>query len=248
MTELIKQIVKVGNSAGVLLPREWLNGKARVELISRPLDIKKEILEILDEYLRDIKGIYLVGSYARGEQEKDSDVDILAVTNNTNKRIKKGKYEITLISEDNLDKTLKNNILPILPMIKEAKPMLNENLIEKYKNIKPNEKNTKFILDLAKSSRKICKKSIEISKMSNKNVSDNVMYSIILGLRTSYVIDSLNKNKIPTTNGLKSLIIKLAGSEEPYNSYLRLKNNQADKESISPQTAEKLNNYATDNL
>src|SRR3989344_7101847 len=114
MTELIKQIVKVGNSAGVLLPREWLNGKARVELISRPLDIKKEILEILDEYLRDIRGIYLVGSYARGEQEKDSDVDILAVTNNTNKRIKKGKYEITLISEDNLDKTLKNNILPIL--------------------------------------------------------------------------------------------------------------------------------------
>ena len=31
--KLIKQIVKVGNSAGVILPKEWYGGKARVEFI-----------------------------------------------------------------------------------------------------------------------------------------------------------------------------------------------------------------------
>ena len=43
--ELIKQIVKVGNSAGVILPREWLNGKARIELIEKAIQFGKAMLE-----------------------------------------------------------------------------------------------------------------------------------------------------------------------------------------------------------
>ena len=55
--ELIKPIVRVGNSAGIVLPREWLNGKAKVELIEKPIDIKRDILEILEPYLEDVVGI-----------------------------------------------------------------------------------------------------------------------------------------------------------------------------------------------
>ena len=69
--ELVRKIVRVGNSAGVVLPREWLNGTAKVELVRKPLDIKGDILKILEPYLEDISGIYLVGSYARGEQRQD---------------------------------------------------------------------------------------------------------------------------------------------------------------------------------
>ena len=69
--ELVRPIVRVGNSAGVILPREWLNGKAKIELIARPLDIKKEVFEILEDYFQDIIGIYLVGSYARNEQNDE---------------------------------------------------------------------------------------------------------------------------------------------------------------------------------
>ena len=75
--ELIKPIVKFGNSAGVILPREWLNGKAKIELVEKPLNINKDILEILEPYFNDIQGIYLVGSYARGEQTQESDIDVL---------------------------------------------------------------------------------------------------------------------------------------------------------------------------
>jgi hypothetical protein len=53
---------------------------------------------------------------------------------------------------------------------------------------------------------------------------------------------------MPKTKGLKNLIINLINSEEPYKAYLRSKNNQSDKESISPEIAEKLNEYITSKL
>ena len=74
--ELIKPIIKVGNSAGVILPKNWINGEARIELIEKPLDIKNDILEILKPYLQNIEGIYLIGSYARGDYKSNSDIDI----------------------------------------------------------------------------------------------------------------------------------------------------------------------------
>ena len=115
--ELTKQIVKVGNSAGVLLPREWLNGMARVELVKKPIDIQKNVLEIIGDYLEDAIGIYLTGSYARGEESERSDVDILVITNSVNKRIVRGVYNIILISKEKVEKTLEHNILPLLPML-----------------------------------------------------------------------------------------------------------------------------------
>ena len=246
--ELIKRITKAGNSSNVLLPREWLGGMARVELIEKPLNINEDILEILNSYLKNVIGIYLVGSYARGEETKESDVDILVITDKINKKIRKGKYEIILISKDNLEKTIEKNALPLLPMVREAEPILNKGLINEYKKIKPNKENTKFILELTKSSRKMCKEAIKISKELNENISDEIMYSLILGLRTIYIIDSLKKNKIPSTKGLKSLIIKLTKSEEVYHAYSRMKNDKKTKSAIKPEIAEKLNNYIIEKL
>jgi len=246
--ELIKPITKLGNSSKVLLPKEWMGGVARVELIEKPLNITDDVLKILKPYLRDILGIYLAGSYARNEQIKYSDIDILVISQNLDKKIKKGKYNIIIISEKNIKKLMKQNILPILPMIRESKPILNEALIEKYKRTKPNKKNTRAIIEITISSRKVCKKSIEISKELSTLVSDEVMYSIILGLRTIYVINCLKQDKIPTTKGLKNLVIKLANSEEPYKSYLRIKNNQNAKSVISSEVAEKLNEYVSKRL
>ena len=241
--ELIRKITKMGNSSHVVLPKEWLNGRARVELIEKPTNIKEDVLRILSSHLKDILGIYLVGSYARGEETEKSDVDVLVVTDDLDKKIREGKYEMTLISKDNLDKSLKRNILPLLPMIMEAKTIMNKELIEKYKNTKISKENTKWIIDLTKSSRKICKIAIEMSKEDNKNLSDGVVYSLILGLRTIYVLDCLKKDKIPTSKELKDLILHLVKTEEPYNAYLRVKNNQPEKMIISPEIGEKLNNY-----
>ena len=44
-TVLIKKTIRVGNGAGVLLPKEWLNTEVKVVL--QPLNIEKDILDIL---------------------------------------------------------------------------------------------------------------------------------------------------------------------------------------------------------
>ncbi|MEK6760939.1 MAG: nucleotidyltransferase domain-containing protein [Nanoarchaeota archaeon] len=248
MNEIIKPIIKVGNSAGVLLPKEWLNGKAKVELISRPIDIKNEILGILGSYLANIKGIYLVGSHARGEETDESDIDVLAVTDGIDKKISSGKYSIILISEENLKKTLERNVLPLLPMIREAKPIINKKLLEQYKKIEPNKKNVKIILEITESSRKVCKEAIKMSKELNESMSDEIMYSLILGLRTVYILDCLKKNKIPTTKGIRELSREITQTDESYNAYLRSKNGKKTKSVIIPEIAEKLNKYILDKI
>ena len=58
--ELIKSVVKVGNSAGVILPKEWLNATAKIKLVRKPVDLKKEILELLGQHLENICGIFLI--------------------------------------------------------------------------------------------------------------------------------------------------------------------------------------------
>ena len=85
--EITGKIIKVGNSAGILLPREWLNGEAKVTLVQKPLNPEKEIFEILNEEMPSIISLALVGSYARKEENQKSDVDILGITTSLNKKI-----------------------------------------------------------------------------------------------------------------------------------------------------------------
>jgi len=136
--ELIKPIVKIGNSSGVVLPRKWLHRKARIQLIQEVSDIAGDIIEILinKEIMKNVMGIYLTGSYARGEQREESDIDVLIISNNIDEHIKEGIYDLMIISKRKIRKILEKNILPILPMLREAKSLMNESLIEDFKKIK----------------------------------------------------------------------------------------------------------------
>ncbi len=246
--ELIKPIVKLGNSACVLLPKAWINGKARIELIEKPINIKQNIFQILNPYLEDILGIYLIGSYAREEQTKKSDIDVLVLTNKTNKRIEKGKYEIILISKEDIERKLKNNILPILPMIKEAKPLLNSTLINQYKDTKLTKKNLKFHIETTKSAMNIIKETIKLSKEMRIKEGDGSAYSLILRLREIYIIDCLIKNKKQNKQEFLNLIKKIAGSLEAYKGYVRCKNNEKYLNQLSIKEAEKIMNYILKNI
>jgi predicted nucleotidyltransferase len=238
--ELIKQIVKVGNSAGVILPKEWLNGKARIELISKPLDIKKEVFDILSIYLKSTLGIYIVGSYARNEETEKSDVDVLVITEDVNKRIKKGKYDILLISKEEMEKGLERNILPLLPMIKEAETLINKNLISEYKKTKITDKNIRFHIETTKSALELSKKMVEINRKEGKNVSDNIIYSLILRLREAYIVDCLIRETKQSNKELIKIIEKINGDKEAYNSYLRIKKEEKEKSIISPEKAKNI--------
>ncbi len=248
--ELIKPIIRVGNSAGVLLPKKWIHGMARIKLIAKPINIKKDILEILESYLKEIMGIYLIGSYARGEQTERSDVDVLVVTNRKSDRIKKGKYDILLITKEDINDALKNNALPILPMLKEAKALLNSKLLDEYKEkIKLSKKNLQWYLSITKSAIKLNKASIIVDKeRDSRNCSDAVSYSLILNLRSTYIIDSIKKKQKWSNKGLLSLIKKISGSREAYGGYLRVKNDEKARESFPIEEAEKLLQYLSKKL
>lgn len=242
--ELIKPIIKVGNSAGVLVPKDWINGKARVELIQKPINVKKDIFEILGHYLKDIIGIYLVGSYARGEQTERSDVDILAVTNKKSGRTKSGKYDVLLITKNDINKAINNSALPIIPMLKEAKTIINEEYLISVKESPLSKKNLKWNIDMIKAGVELSNAAINIAKEdNNKYCSDAVSYSLVLNIRTAYIIDCI-KSKIKwSSTGLLSLIKEMSGSLEAYNGYSRVKNDEKIKSSLPVKEAEKLLEY-----
>jgi predicted nucleotidyltransferase len=201
---LIKPIVKVGNSAGVILPREWLNGKARIELYEEPLDINKDVLELIKDYMEDIMGVYLVGSYSRNEQEEDSDIDILVISNSIKKEIISGRYNISIYTLDSIEKTLKNNVLMILPRLLEAKVIFNKSLLERLKNQKINKESFKEFIDSSKRILKINKDLFNIDKKLDKN---NI-YSLILRLRGFFIISCLINRKPYSKAGFKSYLEK----------------------------------------
>ena len=106
--ELIKDVRSWGNSAGVLLPREWKGNRVKIILIERTLEIKKEIFKILEPCLSKVIGVYIAGSYAREEQTKRSDVDVIVISTDLSKKIISGKYDISIIPLKDIKKTIKN--------------------------------------------------------------------------------------------------------------------------------------------
>lgn len=246
--EIIKPIVRVGNSAGVLLPKEWLNGMARVELVKRPIAIKQDILEIIHDYLGDVIGIYLTGSYARGEESERSDVDVLVITGKTNKHIRSGKYNIILITKNNAEIALRDNILPLLPMLREAKAIINQDLLNELARAPLTKRNLSYYVETTKSAISINKSLIELDKSSKLYCSDSIAYSLILRLRSSYIVDCLIKNKRYSNAEFIKIARDISGSNEAYNGYLRVKDKKREKEILPTKEAERIYVYLEEGI
>ena len=98
----------------------YLNAKPKQSKISVPL-IKKVLLEILEKNnINNIQKAYLFGSYARGEENKDSDIDIRLEVNDSFTLIdlsfinyelrEKLNKDIDLISSGGLDESFLSRI------------------------------------------------------------------------------------------------------------------------------------------
>ncbi len=236
METIIKQTRELGTSAGVLLPRKWLNKQVAVTLLFPSADeISKNVLKILFEknLNEEIKGIYLVGSYSRGEQDINSDIDILVITHKINALINSDNYEILLVSEDNFSRDLSYN-LNYLSMIREIKVILNRELIEKYRNQKP-KLNIGKILTEIKKVLEINSESVKILEEKEKNIPDGIVYSVVLRLRELYLIKILLSKK-PYS---KKSFVKIVGNEI-YSAYLRVKRNEKELNNVSSKDINKL--------
>ncbi len=243
---IVKKAVKAGNSSAVILPRAWLNREVRIELINKtPEIILADTLEIIKKYLcpEEIIGIYLVGSYARGEEDKDSDIDLLVITDDIDKElIKEGIYNILTVSYQLINQKLDENLFPVGQMIKEAKPLLNSNYLKSIE-VKVTNKNVKWYLDTTEEKLSLIQKIIKKAKEKKKaNLNDAVAYTLILRIRTLYIIEKLIKNEKYSKKEFLNLIKNLAGLNV-YEAYQNVKNNSEQKNKVTIEEIEKLNNY-----
>ena len=247
--QLIKKVTKIGNGAHIFVPKEWVNEEVTLVRTLKPkLPVKKEIINILSDYTEDLLGIYLVGSFGRNEETPKSDVDVLVISNKINKKIELGRYNIIIISRDEVEKQLEKNILPLLPMIKEAKPIFNPLLIEQYKKTRFTKKNLDFHIKTTKSALKINKGIIKLDKELKSKCSDSVAYSLILRLRGVYILECLIKDKLWSNKEFLRLIKRISGSTEAYNGYLRAKNDDKDKKNLDVHEAEKILDYVSEKI
>lgn len=236
METIVKQAREVGTSAGVLLPRSWLDKQVVVTLFSPSKEeIAKDIMEILvkKDLNEGVKGIYLFGSYARGEQDSESDIDVLIITQKINKLINYGNYEIMLVSEENFSKNLASN-LSYLSIMKEIKVVMNRELIEKY-SLKKQKLNLRKLLIEIEKIIKINKEMVELCRERNKKIPDGMIYSIVLRLRELYLIKCLISNK----KYYKKDFIKIVG-EKIHLAYSRVKKDEKELEDVFPDEAKKL--------
>ncbi len=202
-----KIVHKFGNSGHVVLPKGYI-GK-RIRFIVEPKsfeDIKSEVLGILKPYLENILGIYLYGSYARGEQTADSDIDILVINNNKLRIIDRmNEYSIISVTIKELESALNNNAVLVLPIIKEAKIIINPGLLEKYKGYKFKNKNTRWFINNTMRALELNKKGLEL----NFEIG-SMVYSLMLRIRGLLMIKIMLNNTLYSKAALFSY---LEGSE-----------------------------------
>ena len=240
----IKKTVKAGNSSAVILPKAWLDKEVRVELIKKTHEtMLQEVINIVkeDASLEEIIGVYLVGSYARGEEDRNSDVDILVISANTDiEMISKGIYNIFFMSEGLLKWKLESDLFPIGQMIREARPLINASYLKSIK-IEVTEKNVRWYLDTTKKKLDLIEKILALYR--RERVSDKVAYSLILRARTLYIMQKLILNHEYSKKDFKELIAKVSGSNNTYNAYLSVKAGLEDTNNARKEETEKLYFY-----
>ncbi len=223
--QITRRVSKIGNGAHIFVPKKWINEEI-VLVRTVKQDIKERILELLAPYLEDIIGVFLYGSYARNEQIKDSDVDILIISNKNFKIEKKDDFEIIILEEDKINKAIKINPLLVYSILNEAKPIINSNLLEELKEkYKPKIKDFKEMIEDTKRLVKINKEFLDLEE--EKYTDDKATaYSLILRLRGIYLINLLLDGKSYNYNDFKKWVqsnTQLKDYDSIYKAYLSIK-------------------------
>lgn len=135
--QFLRRAIKVGNSAGVLLPRALLGSQVIVRVVNPPLNLKRDTLKILEPMLEDLLGIFLIstGENTAGTlgNTAGKKAEILAVsTLQQAKIIEKGNYKIDIVPLLILKKSIKEKS-QTREKIAKAKPILNKRLLLELK-------------------------------------------------------------------------------------------------------------------
>ncbi|MFH1696458.1 MAG: DUF2080 family transposase-associated protein, partial [Candidatus Diapherotrites archaeon] len=104
-----KEVVRFGNGSIVYTPKRWIGKRVLVILEEKPLDISAEVMEALKPHLGAVQGVFLFGSFARGEQTADSDIDVLVVSDEKIGLNKRGRFDFSVMPMERLVYELKHD-------------------------------------------------------------------------------------------------------------------------------------------
>ncbi len=121
--EFLKKAIKVGNSAGVLLPKKLLGSEVKITVINRPINIRKEVIKLLEQYFIDLIGIYILNK---------KPIEVLAISTNLRKIIMNGKLKISIIPISVIKRDIKTKPKLKAKLIR-AESILNKSLLFELK-------------------------------------------------------------------------------------------------------------------
>lgn|SRR3989338_1520316 len=215
-----KEVVSFGNGSIVYTPKKWVGKKVVVILEEKPLDIKGETMEILKPYLSSIEGVFLFGSFARNEQNEKSDIDLLVIADKKIDLEKKDKFDFLVKTKEQFEKEIKKapSLFPS-QVVSEAKPVLNESLLNELKKIEATPDFKNFFDDTLGAFKKT-KELLETNKGKGFLDSNTAIYSLILRLKTLFIIQCRKKSRVFSNKRFKELLKKHDFSEQKINALL----------------------------
>ena len=122
-----KRTIRVGNSSGVLLPRNILGADVRITVVRLPRNTKRDIINLLSPILENILGVYLIW-------EREKSIEVLAVSINISRHIERDYYSIDVVPLERLKKSIKEN-KETKGKIMEATVIINTKLLSELKSI-----------------------------------------------------------------------------------------------------------------
>lgn len=123
MPSFIKKTIKVGNSAGVLLPKNLLGSEVKVTVIKRPVNIKKKVLKVLEKELDEIWGIYIINR---------EPIEVIAISTNLRKVLHNEKIKISIVPLEIIKKDVRTKQV-LRDKIEKAEVILNKSILSELK-------------------------------------------------------------------------------------------------------------------
>ena len=235
--QIVKTVVPSGNGGAVWVPKSWLGQEVVVTLPEKPkFELKERIIHLLEPYLKDIVSVGIYGSYARKEQTKDSDIDVLIITKDKDVKpnFKSENIDITSFPIEKFKKAIEKYPAMYYNMVQEAEPLFNAYVLEELKGIKIGKEN--FLIYL-KETREHIKSSVELIDLDKLDYtylkSYSVLYSSILRLKGLFTIRSILQKKVYSNKNFKKWLIGLGLTtkefEESYEVYRLIRDDKSTK-------------------
>jgi len=181
--QIVKQVMRSGGSGSIYVPKDWIGQR----VIVKQLSIKDNILQLVSPYMEKIEGIYLYGSYARGEETPESDIDILIIADRKIDLVTENGFDIEVVEYDKIREFVREDLVGYYSMVNEAVPILNERLLNELKKIKPKKKGISSYHETTESTLAIVRGLLDMEEVSSEDL-PSCIYSLMLRLRGLYLI------------------------------------------------------------